>query len=560
MVDRISSRTRKEAEQLWLNERLQGLEPDDFETRVMMVSTCDLKPPPSFEEVWISLGEGFDIRPEECVKMRAVVIFGSPSNMAEVALVESLVQFIDDLGNTAPPVFWVFHGAKPTGHPNDIEFDISQNQEATRLMGFGLDGLVGNEPAGFRLALMVRTRIHASVHIAGQLQEMSNERRARSRYADSLKDSIHDMLWDYLRVRVAPSIPALDPGLNASGVPRSMANYNIGDLIGKGTTGEVYKLHFKDSRLEPCNQVVKIADKSDIMDLCDLKCVKRHIDVMCLLSSSMWRHPNIVQLYQTYHSATHILFRMEFGGQENLYRRLCFRQKSGPLSRPLSYEKVKAIISQAVEVIMHLHVGPHVCHRDIKPENLLVDDTGGQIFLKIADFDLAVVQEHDSRCRSPCGTVPFTAPEVGLEPTYDGFAADIWSLGIVILEVLCCLRIVESSLNLGSSGNASKDSARQAARLTQQIRNGFAEPTFLPKLLQEHCRSELRECLPAMLSIQSGMLDVLPHQRMRAPEIKELLVEANLYVETCQNSQLRSGHGGCVMSIEARGPAASPAA
>merc|ERR1712113_1331064 len=101
-----------------------------------------------------------------------------------------------------------------------------------------------------------------------------------------------------------------------------------------------------------------------------------------------------------------------------------------------------------VEVITYLHNGPHVCHRDVKPENILVNDLEERILIKIADFDLALVQDSNTRCSTSCGTVPFTAPEVQLACEYNGFSADVWSLGIVLLEILCSVRILETVLKL----------------------------------------------------------------------------------------------------------------
>ena len=55
------------------------------------------------------------------------------------------------------------------------------------------------------------------------------------------------------------------------------------------------------------------------------------------------------------------------------------------------------------------------------------------------DFHFALVQESGSKRVSPCGTVPFIAPEVLESQSYDGLAANIWSLGVVLragLEVV----------------------------------------------------------------------------------------------------------------------------
>ena len=60
--------------------------------------------------------------------------------------------------------------------------------------------------------------------------------------------------------------------------------------------------------------------------------------------------------------------------------------------------------------------------------------------VRLVDFGLSKFCGEDGRCRTACGTVAFAAPEVcdvalGIEKDYDGHAADLWSLGCVLLEL-----------------------------------------------------------------------------------------------------------------------------
>ncbi|VAH23771.1 unnamed protein product [Triticum turgidum subsp. durum] len=93
------------------------------------------------------------------------------------------------------------------------------------------------------------------------------------------------------------------------------------------------------------------------------------------------------------------------------------------------FEIIKAIC----EGLHYLH-GKRILHLDLKPENILIDD---HMVPKIADFGL-------SRCLSEeqtqvftthlCGSCGYLAPEF-----FSGqltFASDIYSLGVVIMEIL----------------------------------------------------------------------------------------------------------------------------
>jgi len=90
-----------------------------------------------------------------------------------------------------------------------------------------------------------------------------------------------------------------------------------------------------------------------------------------------------------------------------------------------------------------------IMHCDLKPENILVYPDG---HLSISDFGLAIswldpryqdYPSHAFRGRRPAGTEGYMAPEIvsvsrnsnGTRRGNFGFAADIWSMGIVIAEL-----------------------------------------------------------------------------------------------------------------------------
>jgi len=513
--------------QEWLNRRFTSLQPGDFRDSVHFCCTSDLIPPPNFRQVWTTC-TGHDhavwyLPVEDMSILHAIIIISSPVDEAQVAGVCRLVQAIDALGHDAPPILWVPHTVAPEVGLENTAVDVAdpvRGEIVNQLLEMGLDAIVSGEPEGFRLALAVRSKIRKLASLSRTLNDVVNERRSRAQYVEYLKECVDCMLWDYLRIRLAPSIPPVDYDIPPGNI-RHLDGYNFGGMLGRGMFGMVYRLHSEEQAAADQPQVVKVVTKEVIKELSDLKCMRSQIDVMNLLASPQWRHPSLIRLYHTYHSSTHLFFRMEFGGPENLYRRLNHRQKEGDAQRPLSLAKVGSLLSQAISVVTHLHLGPHVCHRDLKPENFIVqDDPSSPLVLKLADFDVALVQEPKGNglARSPCGTIPFTAPEVLLKREYSGMAADIWSLGIVTLEVLCGIRVVEKVLALNQASGG-KGENRPDESVARKIKAGFEAPGSAGKVLKERCRGELQALLPYMVKQINGMLTVDTRHRFEAQQV-----------------------------------------
>ncbi|QCD76491.1 mitogen-activated protein kinase kinase kinase 1 [Vigna unguiculata] len=94
--------------------------------------------------------------------------------------------------------------------------------------------------------------------------------------------------------------------------------------------------------------------------------------------------------------------------------------------------QVSAYTRQILSGLKYLH-DLNVVHRDIKCANILVDATGS---VKLADFGLAKVTKLND-VKSIGGSLYWMAPEVvNLRSGGYGLAADIWSLGCTVLEML----------------------------------------------------------------------------------------------------------------------------
>ena len=141
-------------------------------------------------------------------------------------------------------------------------------------------------------------------------------------------------------------------------------------------------------------------------------------------------HPNIVAVHEFGQAGGLHFFIMEFVDGASL-RQL---EQGGRLSP----REALQIIPQICDALQYAH-DEGVVHRDIKPENVLVDRKGR---VKIADFGLAKilgVEAESLRLTAEgqvMGTPHYMAPEQVARPLAVDHRADIYSLGVVLYEML----------------------------------------------------------------------------------------------------------------------------
>ncbi|KAI0690200.1 hypothetical protein C8T65DRAFT_711702 [Cerioporus squamosus] len=199
------------------------------------------------------------------------------------------------------------------------------------------------------------------------------------------------------------------------------------------------------------------------------------------IHQSLPAHPNIVTLHRTLETPSFLLLLLEFVPGEDLFYFLeqardhyeidpatmdlstspsvsdsSCASRTPPTPSLLSslnpaqllsrtrLRLIASMFSQMCEAVATCHDNS-VFHRDIKPENFIVTDgwttlpdgrSERKVIVKLSDFGLSTTDVESADM--DCGSAPYMSFECrnNIHPTYSPRAADVWSLGIVLINML----------------------------------------------------------------------------------------------------------------------------
>jgi len=143
-------------------------------------------------------------------------------------------------------------------------------------------------------------------------------------------------------------------------------------------------------------------------------------------AASALQHDNICTIHDVDETEEGQMFIvMDLYGGESLKERI----QHGPLKVQEATEFAIQIAQGLAEAHQH-----DIVHRDIKPANILIARSGAA---KIVDFGVAKLAGRTllTKSGSTVGTIAYMAPEQARGENVDG-RADIWSLGVVLYEML----------------------------------------------------------------------------------------------------------------------------
>ncbi|KAI3427488.1 Protein kinase domain-containing protein [Psidium guajava] len=207
---------------------------------------------------------------------------------------------------------------------------------------------------------------------------------------------------------------------------------NFSEEIGKGSFGTVYKgtlmKNLHSSEVVAVKKLEKISSEGEYEFQAEVKTIgKTHHRNLVRLLGYCHDGPNrlLVYEYMSNGSLADLLFKPEKQANWDVKIRLALH-----IARGLLY--------------LHEECATQIIHCDIKPQNILIDDN---MQAKISDFGLSKLLKPDQTNTTTGirGTKGYVAPEwhKNMRVTVK---ADIYSFGVMLLEIICGRRSVDWSL------------------------------------------------------------------------------------------------------------------
>jgi len=212
----------------------------------------------------------------------------------------------------------------------------------------------------------------------------------------------------------------------------SMNEYDRLNILGRGSHG-VARLLKRRHQHGSCARDEKefcVAKEIDLSAMPGDAQQETQNEVMILKSLS---HVNIVKYYDTFVEDEILYIVMEYADAGDLSKVIRDRKSEGFNFQELG---VLSVLLQCGRALRHIHAR-RIVHRDLKSENVfLASGVSDGCTVKIGDFGTSKMLEHTrAMATTLIGTPSHLSPEVCDNMPY-GSKADIWSLGVVLYELL----------------------------------------------------------------------------------------------------------------------------
>jgi len=156
--------------------------------------------------------------------------------------------------------------------------------------------------------------------------------------------------------------------------------------------------------------------------------MNKHLIANEVAAATHLKHKGVVKVYDIFKEGIYTYIVLEYLKGVDLFKYLSSKNFT-----PMKEKETKKLFRQLVDTLLYCH-SKSFAHRDIKLENIMYDRKKGKV--KLIDFGLCERIKDGKLCDLWCGSQDYVCPEIIRKEPYNGFAADVWSLGTILYIML----------------------------------------------------------------------------------------------------------------------------
>jgi tRNA A-37 threonylcarbamoyl transferase component Bud32 len=221
------------------------------------------------------------------------------------------------------------------------------------------------------------------------------------------------------------------------------------------------------------------------------------------------QHSNITMYIESFVESSKLYIVMEFADGGDLSNTISQRKKTNQYWQE---NELMRILVQICLALKHVH-DQNILHRDLKSQNIFLTTKG---IVKLGDFGIAkVLDATEDQAKTQIGTPYYLSPEICESSPY-GRSSDVWSLGIVLFELLCLelpfqassLPVLVSRIISGDPnwGKVPSHFSKSIMQLTTSMleKNPQSRPTLKQVVSTDFLKSHISKLLSYTLRERSG--------------------------------------------------------
>ncbi|KAL8533636.1 hypothetical protein ACS0TY_009875 [Phlomoides rotata] len=222
------------------------------------------------------------------------------------------------------------------------------------------------------------------------------------------------------------------------------------------------------------------------------------------------RHPNIITLIGYYAKDAEMFLIYNFLPGGNLDQFIRHRSR-----RVFNFDILLKIALHVASALSFLHeqCTPRIVHRDVKPSNILLD---GENNAFLSDFGLSKIMAPTETYAYTrvAGTYGYIAPEYALNGRVSN-KADVYSYGVVLLELMSDKRVLDPSFYLHEDGY-------NIVSWALSLKHGQVQEFFTASLWETGPRDKLMKMLNMSMLCTLETVSARPSMRQVVRKLKEL--------------------------------------